>query len=309
MGNAQAGSWSFDRLSAGANGVSPRSSVFYWLHPLFAPSRVAPVENDIYPILRDWPYVPDQISVRLIEGEEGAQFIQLRLDLGLLQMALDDRPDGQMIEDFPSLLDLHEHRKRVHEEENPDAAGYTLQGEDCAELLREGLQYYQRYLSFWHLGMYELCARDTARNLRLLRFIREHALSDRDKMQFDQWRPYVTMMHSRAVATPLVELRQWEAALGAIDAGIKALHDFLEEYAQQQHADRLGELAFLERWRKEVASLAGIEDASTSQDHKDPLTRLRDDLQSAIDDERYEEAARIRDELRRLEEPPPPLMT
>ena len=38
------------------------------------------------------------------------------------------------------------------------------------------------------------------------------------------------------------------------------------------------------------------------------LTRLRDDLQSAIDDERYEDAARIRDELRRMEEPPPPLM-
>lgn len=269
---------------------------------------MAIVENDIYPILRDWPYVPDQISVRLIEGEEGAQFVQLRLDLGLLQMALDGRPDGQRIEDFPSLLELHQHRKEQHEQQNPDAAGYALQADDCAELLREGLQYYQRYLSFWHLGMYELCARDTSRNLRLLRFVREHALSDRDKLQFDQWRPYVTMMHSRAVATPLVELRQWDAALGAIDAGIRSLEEFLREYDQEEHADRLGELTFLKRWRKEVASLAGV-DSETDPSELDPLQRMRIELQQAIDDERYEEAARIRDELRRLEDPPPPIMT
>lgn len=266
------------------------------------------MENDIYPILRDWPYVPDQISVRLIEGEEGAQFIQLRLDLGLLQMTLHGRPDGLTFEEFPSLLDFHRHRKDKHERENPDAAGYALKGEDCTELLREGLQYYQRYLSFWHLGMYELCARDTARNLGLLRFVREHALSDRDKLQFDQWRPYVTMMHSRAVATPLIELRQWDAALGAIDAGIEALHEFLEEYQQQQHADQLGELTFLQRWRNEIANLAGLESGGIETEHQDPLTRLREELQAAIEDERYEEAARLRDELRRMEEPPPPIM-
>ena len=75
-------------------------------------------------------------------------------------------------------------------------------------LLREGVQYYHRYISFWHLERYELCARDTNRNLRLFAFVREHARHTRDKLQFDQWRPYVTMMHARAVATPLIGLRE-----------------------------------------------------------------------------------------------------
>jgi len=66
-----------------------------------------------------------------------------------------------------SWYDYHLRRQREHDAANPDAASYVLEPEDCAELLREGVQYYHRYLSFWHLELYELCARDTERNLRL----------------------------------------------------------------------------------------------------------------------------------------------
>ncbi len=68
---------------------------------------------------------------------------------------------------------------------------------------------------------------DTNRNLRLFAFVREYARHNKDKLAFDQWRPYVTMMHTRAVATPLVELRDFEAALGVIDAGVEKIHRFL----------------------------------------------------------------------------------
>lgn len=266
------------------------------------------VPDDIQPILRKWPYVPDDITARVIEGENGERFVQLRLDLGLLQMAMHGRPDGLRISGYESWLDYHRDRQQTHDQENPDAARYQLETEDCAELLREGLQYYQRYLSFWHLKLFELCARDTARNLELLRFVREHANSDRDKMQFDQWRPYVTMMHTRAVATPLIELRQWDAALGVIDAGIRGLLDFLEEYGQSEEQTQLSELTFLRRWYKEVAANAGIEDAATYVPETDPIVLLRTQLQAAIDEERYEDAADLRDQLRRLEDPPPPSM-
>ena len=44
-----------------------------------------------------------------------------------------------------------------------------------------------------------------------------HARHNKDKLQFDQWRPYVTMMHARAVATPLMGLRtirrRWERSM------------------------------------------------------------------------------------------------
>ena len=267
---------------------------------------------DISSILRDWPYRPDDVTVRVVEGEDGRRKIQLRLDLGILQMEFDGRPDGRRIHECESWYDFHVRRQREHDAANPDSAPYVLEPEDCAELLREGVQYYHRYLSFWHLGLYELCARDTERNLRLFTFVREHARDERVRLEFDQWRPYVTMMHARAVATPLVQLEQWEAAVNVVDAGIRGIEKFLEEYNQQEKAEQVGELNFLQRWKQEIvqksqtSEMKVADGAAAVQSPPDPIKILRSDLAKAIAEERYEDASRLRDDLRRMEEPPPP---
>ena len=62
---------------------------------------------DISYILGDWPYRPDEITVRIIDGEEGRRKIQLRLDLGILQMEFDGRPDGRRIHECDSWFDFH----------------------------------------------------------------------------------------------------------------------------------------------------------------------------------------------------------
>jgi hypothetical protein len=265
---------------------------------------------DIQRILEDWEFSPDEVTARLITGDDGAQKLQLRLDLGLLQMAVEGRPDGQIIEGSPTWLELHQQRQREHDAANPDGLPYMLGSEDCAELMREGVQYYHRYICFWQLGRYELCARDTKRNLELFKFVRSHAQYDRDKLQFDQWRPYVTMMHARAVATPLVEMEQWEAAIGVIDSGITGIKQFLADYGQEKQADRMGELLFLKRWRKELLRLSAPDDGPGEDEpddgEEDPVAQLRSDLEAAITQERYEDAAQLRDRLDRLENPPPP---
>jgi UvrB/uvrC motif len=273
------------------------------------------VSPDISSILRDWAYRPDDITVRVVEGEDGRRKIQLRLDLGILQMEFDGRPDGRRIHGCDSWYDFHVRRQREHDSVNPDAAPYVLEPEDCAELLREGVQYYHRYLSFWHLGLFELCARDTERNLRLFAFVREHAREERVRMEFDQWRPYVTMMHARAVATPLVQLEQWEAAVNVLDAGIRGIEDFLKDYNQLEKAGQVGELNFLQRWKREIlektqgaAEKAGQE-SIVAESPLDPIDQLRAELKRAVAEERYEDASRLRDELRRIEEPPPPTGT
>jgi hypothetical protein len=272
------------------------------------------VAYDISYILGDWQYRPDEITVRIVDGEDGRRKVQLRLDLGILQMEFDGRPDGRRIHECDSWFDFHMRRQKEHDRANPDSAPYILEPEDCQELLREGVQYYHRYLSFWHLGLYELCARDTERNLRLFSFVREHARDDRIRLEFDQWRPYVTMMHARAVATPLVELEQWEAAVNVLEAGIRGIEQFLADYNQKEKAPQVGELAFLQRWKQEILeknppkALTGPDAAaeSTVAAPPDPLTQVREDLGKAIKEERYEDAARLRDDLRKLENPPPP---
>jgi hypothetical protein len=255
------------------------------------------VSDDIHRILQAWEYDPEGFSVRLIRGDDGREKIQLRLDLGLLQMEVGGRPDGERPGGFESWLDYYQHEEEAHAAERVGEQ-YLLGSEDCARLLREGVQYYHRYLSFWHLERYELCARDTARNLRLFSFVREHAPSDREKLQFDQWRPYVIMMHTRAVATPLIEMRDFDTSLKVIDAGIKGVRAFLSEYNQDHRADQCNELTQLERWRTEVVDRK--KDAEREQPYH-PLTALRRKLEQAVAEERFEDAAQLRDEIRRME--------
>jgi hypothetical protein len=244
------------------------------------------------------------MNVRIVRGEDGDDKIQVRLDLGILQMNFHGRPDGERVGEFDSWFDAFQHRQQAHDLAHPDGPTLLLEPEDCLKLLREGIQYYQRYLSFWHLRRYELCARDTARNLRLFAFVREHARQDRDKLQFDQWRPYVSMMHTRAVATPLVELRDYAAAIGAIDAGIEAVRQFLIDYDQLHRAEECGELQQLIAWREEVvARQAGVPRLGTSVKS---VESLRAELDTAIAEERFEDAARLRDEIHKVNGGPVP---
>ena len=68
------------------------------------------MNRDLTAILEEWPYEPGVVNVRVIEGQDGEPKIQLRLDLGLLQMTMAGRPDGQRPEGYESLLELHEAR-------------------------------------------------------------------------------------------------------------------------------------------------------------------------------------------------------
>ncbi len=259
------------------------------------------MSKDISQVLDGWDFNPDGISVRIVQGEDGRDRIQLRLDLGLLQMEMEGRPDGKRIMGFGSWLEYYQHKQQEHDARFPDGKPFLLETEDCVHLLREGVQYYHRYISLWHLERYELCARDTNRNLRLFAFVREHARHTKDKLQFDQWRPYVTMMHARAVATPLLALRDHVAALGAIDAGIAAIRAFLAEYDQTHNAENCSELAFLIQWREQIASQNSEE---STPPRYDPLARLRAELEQAVSEERFEDAVRLRDTIRQYSRGP-----
>jgi len=259
------------------------------------------VSKDISKTLDGWDYDPDRISVRIVKGDDGREKIQLRLDLGLLQMEFEGRPDGKQVAGSPSWLDFFERQQQRHDADRPDGSPFLLETEDCQRLLREGVQYYHRYISFWHLERYELCARDTNRNLRLFAFVRQHARHKKDKLQFDQWRPYVTMMHARAVATPLVGLRDYPAALGAIDAAIESIRGFLREYDQLHNAENCSELEYLLRWREEIAAKVT---GDSREEPYNPLTRLQTELELAVSEERFEDAARLRDTIRQHSKDP-----
>src|SRR5262249_25450664 len=107
----------------------------------------AAASKDIAGILKGWDYEPGTINVRKVAGLDGLPKLQLRLDLGLLQMELAGRPDGQRPHGAESLLEYHESLLSDHQKRNGTDLGFTLTGEQCQSLRDEATMYYHRYLS------------------------------------------------------------------------------------------------------------------------------------------------------------------
>ncbi len=245
---------------------------------------------DIGPILDAWNHDPSTLQVRLIDGDDGQIKIQTRLDLGLLQMELDGRPDGQKPNGFDSWLDYYESLTR---EAAARGERRMLDRQAHADLMREGVQYYHRYIALFHLEKYDLVARDTERNLRLFAFVVEHTEDRREASAFDQYRPYVLMMRAQALAKTALARGNTPAAIRRIDEGVAAIRGFLREYGQEAREDQNVEITFLNQWREDLQRQRAI----------DPAEQLRERLELAIASENYEEAARLRDQIRRLGAP------
>jgi len=127
---------------------------------------------DLNTILKDWPHEGGTIKVRKILGLDGREKLQLRIDLGVLQMEMTGRPDGNRPHGCESLLVYHQLRAARAEEKGEN---YQLTTEQCAEMQQEGIQYYHRYLSLFQLNDFAGVVRDTQRNLDLFTFVTDPA--------------------------------------------------------------------------------------------------------------------------------------
>src|SRR5216117_117487 len=181
---------------------------------------------DLNTILRDWPHENGNIKVRKIAGLDGREKLQLRVDLGVLQMELTGRPDGQRPHNCESLLEYHQKRAARAREKGE---GYELTPEECAELQQEGIQYYHRYVSLFQLNDYAGVIRDTQRNLDLFSFVDKHSQREDFVWNFQQSRPYVLMMNTRANASLLLNESKFTEAMREIESGRDAIVEFFQE--------------------------------------------------------------------------------
>ncbi len=246
-----------------------------------------PATKDISGVLKSWPYEPGTISVRKVSGQDGVPKLQMRLDLGLLQMELTGRPDGDRPHGHESLLDFHEHQLADHARENGSEEGFKLTGDDCQHLREEAVMYYHRYLSLSVLEEYDGVVRDTGRNLRVLDICGKYAVDEPDRVAMEQYRPYLTMMNARAAASVHLQAKRFTDATAAVADGLEKIKEFYERFGQEESFEESNEARVLKRFAREVERKAPV----------DPVERLRRRLDRAVKDERYEEAAKLRDEL------------
>src|SRR5436853_6933887 len=181
---------------------------------------------DLNTILKDWEHENGTIKVRKIIGLDGREKLQLRIDLGVLQMEMTGRPDGQRPHNCESLLAYHQSRAVRADEQAED---YELSPEQCTELQQEGIQYYHRYLSLFQINDFEGVVRDTQRNLDLFTFVSEHTDREEFSWSLQQFRRYVLMMNTRAKASLLLGQGKFGEAIGEIERGRDAITDFLQQ--------------------------------------------------------------------------------
>src|SRR5690606_23913875 len=58
------------------------------------PVRAGSMKYDLESLLTDWDAPRDDVTARIVTGIDGRELLQLRVELGLLQLQLDGRPDG-----------------------------------------------------------------------------------------------------------------------------------------------------------------------------------------------------------------------
>ena len=246
---------------------------------------------DISHLLESWEYQPGQVVVRKFVAKDGVEKIQLRVDLGILQMNAHGRPDGKRPFGHPSLFDYQQSRLKQYQEKHEGSSeGFALKPEDCAKLQLEALQYHHRYICLLQLEDYGGVVRDTERNLRLFEFVCEHVESEELGWSLQQFRPQVLMIYTRAKATVKLQKEDFTTAIQEIEGGMETLRQFYQEHSRQDLLDQSPEIQALQHWLEEVKS-------------RRPLSRreqLEQDLHEAVNKEDYEKAARVRDALRNL---------
>lgn len=233
-------------------------------------------------MLNDWPFEPEALGVRLIKGADGRDVIQLRVDLGILQLETSGRPDGMRPEGHPTLLDMLIQR----EAEEPE---FVMDEPTCVEIDREFVQFYHRRVAWLRLQRFGRAVRDADHTLSLMDFCREHSPCEEWTMQHEQQRAFVVFHRSQAAALRAVEAQKPEEAIAAINDGLELIQDNFEEmgWEDQYESDELVER--LVHLRESLRSDFSIEKS------------LQEQLAEAVEAEQYELAAQLRDEMARRE--------
>ncbi len=242
-------------------------------------------DPDLKPWLDAWPYDPEN-AVRVVKIADGREVIQVRRPLGIDQFEVNGRPDGARPHGMESWLHFYLEKKKQAARE-PLFETFRLSHEDFERLREEAVLYYFRYVLFFQLEDYAHVVRDTERNLRVLDLVRDHAEEHDDAAAMEVYRPYILRMNGMAKAMLF-------SGAGDLDSAERALQESIRKIRDLQEIDQ--EEFDIER-KRSLALLQGAIDEIRRSRPMSELERLEQELREAIEAERYEDAARIRDRI------------
>ena len=249
------------------------------------------MDFDISHLLEQWDYEPGKVAVRRFKGRDGKDKIQLRVDMGLLQMEAAGRPDGKRPFGYTSLFDYHKARRYQHLLRHRGSdEGFKLSATDCLKLQVEALQYHHRYICLLELEDYPGVVRDAERNLAVFDFAGTHAGSEELAWSLQQLQPQLLMILTRARGLQALTVNDHARAIELVEQGVDNIRAFYNEHSRPDLIVPSAELQSLEAWLSDLHAARPLS----------PRERLERALSEAVKREDYEKAALMRDALRNL---------
>ena len=245
--------------------------------------------NDLDAILRGWEYKPGMVQARLVRARDGREVIQLRLDLGLLQMEIVGRPDGERPHGHFTFFDYLQHESERAERMGKD---WVPDEDQCQGADREFVQFYHRRMAWLALHDFDRALSDSDHTLAFMDFLKDHSPNEEFTLAHEQYRGFVLFHRTQAEAAKHLEAEDPERAVEALHEGQRRILSFLAEHGLEEQAERDGMLQQLRVSEQALREKHGI------------ATTLNEQLARAVDEENYEAAARLRDQIRNRDHGP-----
>lgn len=240
--------------------------------------------QDIDAILQGWEYHAGTIQARLVEATDGREVVQMRVELGVLQLETSGRPDGTR----PHGCDTYfEYLRRQDALLRKSGHSPKLDEEQSQEADREFVQFYHRRICWLALRQFGRAVADADHTLAFMDFVRDHSQDEEYIQAHEQYRGFVIFQRTQAAAALASEQGNAEAAIDEVHAGLERIREF---FAAHDLEGEMEENPMVQQLRKTIDSLRrthGIQET------------LREQLERAVANEEYEKAAELRDALRR----------
>ncbi len=250
------------------------------------------MRRDIDDALRGWPFEPGsgEVLARVVKAKDGRLLVQVRVELGVLQMESEGRPDGERPHGFPTYLDYLQSRAA-----DDGGAGkaknhaWTMQPDHCAEADREFVQFYHRRVAWLALQRFDRALQDADHTMGLMDFVAQHGMNEDYIASHERLRGLVLFHRTQAATALALERRRPDEAVDAIQEGISRLEQHQQEWEQERDPEAVPDPTLIDQ-------LHHIEEEIRK--HFTVPKTLREQLDEAVAREDYERAARLRDQIR-----------
>ncbi len=252
------------------------------------------MRRDLDDVIQGWPYDPEpgEVLARELRARDGRSVLQIRVDLGVLQLEVTGRPDGLRPHGFVTCLEYLRYASTSRSQAPGSApASWSMDQEQRDEADREFTQYFHRRRAWLSLRRYDKAVLDADHTLALMDFVRRHG-NDEDYIASHEYSRGLVVFHrTQALALLAIERRRPEEAIDALREGMEKLAAHQRtwwdnrdnESNESPNASLIDQLRMFEQ---EVRKNYAVEKT------------LREQLEEAVAREDYEQAARLRDMIR-----------